>query len=861
MSGPPFQRLEELFHRALALPESERAVFLDRECAGEAILRAALEDLLRHDAPSETDRLMVSPIKRTTTPIIQAGSTTEKGLGDASLEAPVDPSGIPGYQILGELGRGGMGVVFKARQISLDRLVAIKMSLSVGAVTANQLARFRLEAESLARLQHPNIVQIYEIGEYRGVPYFVMEYVDGPSLAHVAAGLPQPIQASAHLVETLARAMAAVHVHGLIHRDLKPANVLLQMKDQAWEGASAKQKEQAPFAILDSGTFIPKITDFGIAKRLQGAGLTTLTGAVIGTPSYMAPEQARADQEALGPGVDIYALGTILYELLTGRPPFEGASAAETYVRILNEEPISPTQWRPGLPRDLATICLKCLEKDARKRYTTAGELGDDLRRFQSGEPIKARPVGFIGSAWRWCRRQPIAATALAVAGTLAVVLVVTVLVYNARLSKALAESRRLAEERRQQILSLDITIGDRELENGDAFTALLWLSQALRLDEPESEDARVHRQRVISLLSRLPRLAQLETCPGRVVAAHCTSKGCWLAVQAPDHRVIIWDVMADRPVGDPIPHNKEVQAAAFAGSDVERLVIAIDDEGIHICEPRTGKSTPMELGTNSPLKRLVSHADGRLLLMQHADFSLHLRDMHSGKPVAMPDSLSRPQQFSLVSDDGRWALAVDKDGHGRLWNVTSAAPIAIPMKLQDTLVGGALSSDGRLAALLTSDNSLRILETRTGRLSLPSIPRDTTGRFMKFNPDGHFLLAAGAVDRLFVWNTEKGEPAIPPLHHRGTIEQAVFSEDGRKILVVDGTHCVRLWEIPSARRLDQELAQMRASDLVNLAELVCSAAVDDHATLAALDNDSLLRHWRLARLTTDRNVGATNKP
>jgi WD40 repeat protein len=289
-----------------------------------------------------------------------------------------------------------MGVVYQARQVQLNRLVALKMILAGGHASAADLARFRTEAEAIARLQHPNIVQVFEVGEHEGKPYFSLEFCAGGSLAGKLDGTPLPPMEAARLVETLARAMEATHQKGIIHRDLKPANVLL----------------------LEDGT--PKITDFGLAKKLNEAGQTA-SGAVLGTPSYMAPEQAGGKGKAVGAAADVYALGAILYELLTGRPPFRAPSALDTLLQVVTDDPVPPRQLQSKTPKDLETICLKCLQKEPLKRYGSALELAEDLRRSQVGVPIQARPVGPIERAVKWGRRKP-ALAALIVAGLLALV-------------------------------------------------------------------------------------------------------------------------------------------------------------------------------------------------------------------------------------------------------------------------------------------------------------------------------------------------------------------------------------------------------------------------------------------------------
>jgi serine/threonine protein kinase len=314
---------------------------------------------------------------------------------------------LPGYEVLDTLGRGGMAVVYKARQASLNRLVALKMILTGAHASPAELARFHSEAEAVASLQHPNIVQIYEVGEHDGCPFFSLEFMDGGSLDQRLAGTPQPPSAAARLVDTLAQAMHYAHQHGVVHRDLKPANILLTA----------------------DGT--PKISDFGLAKR-QATHATerTQTGIILGTPSYMAPEQAGGESNSVGPRADVYALGAVLYELLTGRPPFRGTSPLETMRQVRFDEPVPLTRLQPAVPRDLEIICLKCLRKEPDRRYPTALALADDLRRFLGNEPILARPTGFWERGVKWARRRPTAA-ALVLVSTFAAVLLIAGLFWH----------------------------------------------------------------------------------------------------------------------------------------------------------------------------------------------------------------------------------------------------------------------------------------------------------------------------------------------------------------------------------------------------------------------------------------------
>jgi tetratricopeptide (TPR) repeat protein len=445
MNGcPSAHQLKQLLDEELAEPEKDNVETHLESCAA---CQAFLERLA-NDTPLDGARPSIPPsaggadlpfldgLKRVP-PWARSQSSGGAEAADTPVPTPASVPTVPGYEVLRELGHGGMGIVYLARQVGLGRLVALKMLPAEAQANTGALARFRTEAEAVARLAHPNIVQIYEVGEAEGRPYLALEYVDGISLARKLGGTPLPTPQAAELVETLARAMQVAHQQRIVHRDLKPANVLL------------------------TADGVPKVTDFGLAKLLDGAVAQTQSGGVLGTPPYMAPEQAASKSKAIGTATDVYALGAILYETLTGRPPFQAETPLETLQQVVADEPLPPSRLRLKLPRDLETICLKCLQKEPARRYASAAALADDLQRFLTGEPIRARPVGGAERLWRWCRRNRAVASLL----TAVVLLLVSIAAVSSFAAVNREQARRDIAKQKEIAEANERAANEREAE------------------------------------------------------------------------------------------------------------------------------------------------------------------------------------------------------------------------------------------------------------------------------------------------------------------------------------------------------------------------------------------------------------
>ncbi len=451
---------------------------------------------------------------------------------------------VLGFEVLGELGRGGMGIVYKARQKKLNRIVAIKMLLGGSNVLEAIITRFRQEAKAVASLQHPNIVQVYEVGESEGRPYMVMEYCAAGSLETKIRENTLSPQEAAQLVETLARAMQVAHHLQIIHRDLKPANVLLHP-------VSAKELPKLgnhpSIVTLHQVHYIPKISDFGLAKQLGTHHGHTHTGAIMGTPSYMAPEQAMGVKQAMSPLADVYSLGAILYELLTGRPPFQAETPMDTLFQVLQQDPVPPKRLQPSIPPDLETICLKCLRKRPEQRYASVEELADDLHRWRMGEPIRARPISRWERSMKWAKRHPWRAAAVLLGILAPVGLLIEGFLYSRQVRAERANTLRaieLAQLEHQKDVAEKIGYQMRWLrllseqcrqavQVGEPYRALLLWTDALRQLQVDGDAERDHglRQQLGELSQTFPRLQHLLAHDSPAFALHFSLDGSSLVI------------------------------------------------------------------------------------------------------------------------------------------------------------------------------------------------------------------------------------------------------------------------------------------------------------------------------------------
>jgi eukaryotic-like serine/threonine-protein kinase len=723
---------------------------------------------------------------------------------------------IPGYEIRKELGRGGMGVVYKARHIKLNRLVALKMILADGFAPAPHLARFLVEGEMIARLQHPHIVQIYQVGQHRGRPFFELEYVAGGTLAGLLKNGSLPLAASLRLVQQLANAVQYAHSQGIVHRDLKPANVLLQ-------------KDESP-----SSSFVPKITDFGLAKQVQLRSDLTSTGMVLGTPSYMAPEQAEASRN-VGPAADIHALGAILYELLTGRPPFKADSPMATVVQVLNDEPTPPRRLRPQIAVDLETICLKCLQKDPQQRYRSAAELEDDLGRFQRGEPIRARAVGWWESTRKWARRRPALASLLA---TIAV-LVVTSFAVITWLWKQ-AEYKTIAEENaksnaqqhalreqlaRQELQRLTVGVvvdqGQRLAAAGDVDQGLLFMARALEL-AADAENADLDRVARINLASWQQQLVRLR--------GQFKHRGwVWSAAFSPDSKTVVtagadkvarrWSLTSGKEIEPPLPHAYPVWSAAFSPDG--RFVLT----GAGGMDGTGGEAKLWDAATGAPIHHssmvhktrvntVAFHPDGNVFLTVALDGAQiwNTATCQAIGPVLEHKGLST----GCLSPTGRWVATTGSDGVARMWETSSGRRVT-ELRHGASVEAVAFSPDESIVVTGDRVGAARLWNTDTWQFRKVAMLHRGPVRCVAFSPDGK-LIASGAaaleVQPRFtggetrLWDAATGELRFPPITCSGPVWSVAFNPNGRLLLTGSQDGGARLYWTASGRQVGRTLAQ-----------------------------------------------------
>ncbi len=727
----------------------------------------------------------------------------------------IDTATVPGYKVLGLLGRGAMGVVYKARQIKLNRIVALKMILAGGHAGEDDLIRFHTEAESIARLQHPNIVQIHEVGEHGGLPYFSLEFCPGGSLDQKLNGTPLPPMEAAAVVEQLARGMEAAHRKGVVHRDLKPANVLL----------------------AEDGT--PKITDFGLAKKLDETGQTQM-GVIMGTPSYMAPEQAGGRSKESTEASDTYALGAILYECLTGRPPFKAATPLDTILQVVSDEPAPPRQLNPLVPADVQTICLKCLRKEPARRYATAKDLADDLRRFQRREPITARPVGWLERGWRWCRRNTIVASLVATAGALGILVIVATSVGYWQTAQALIEvdqARETAQTARaKESAERELATRQRDAARRNLYLAHIHLAQQAwethdirRLAEllegqvPQEGEADFRGWEWYYLRDQTRGLLSLRGSKALVTSIAWSPDGTRLA-SAGEHasqsgELRVWDLGTGRELftlDADLPYpvhtvswSPDGKRLAWGGGRSGGFRNTIPGE-IHIWNLQRGEKILDFRGQMGPVHSVAWSPDGRRLATVGGAFGppgqAKVWDTVSAKELLSLEGHKRQVNMVSWSLDGLKLATASTDGTIKIWEGKSGKEVRTLRGHRLAVYSALWSPDGRRLASTSADQTAKIWDASTGQevLTLPAA-RDVS---LSWHPDGGHVSLNYPDGTVKIWQLTP-QKELETLHsHVLTISASAWSPDTQRLALASRDQTILIWDkrpIPEALVLHGE--------------------------------------------------------
>jgi WD40 repeat protein len=712
------------------------------------------------------------------------------------------------YEIIREIARGGMGVVFEARQVSLNRKVALKMILAGQLANETDVKRFYTEAEAAANLDHPGIVPIFEIGQHEGQHYFSMGFVEGQSLAHRLAEGPLPTREAAELTRRVAEAVEYAHQRGVIHRDLKPANVLLDREGR------------------------PRVTDFGLAKKVQTDSGLTGSGQIMGTPSYMPPEQTGGKRGEVGPAADVYALGATLYALVTGRPPFQAATAMDTVIQVISEQPVPPRRLDPTIPRDLETVCLKCLEKAPGDRYPSAAALADELGRFLDYRPILARPIGGPERFWRWCRRRPVVAGL----GAAVAALVLFMAVAGPLIAVSQSRLRKQSEDRENEaITAMGAAVAARQAEQDRRREA----EQSQR----DAKLARAGEEQQTELASRRHYDAQISQLQRYWDEYNGTLLKRGLDEQLPgtqsgvDFRGFEWFYWQRRMASAHIalPQGQAVWSVAFS-PDGTRVAAADSSGKLKVWDVAQRRTTSSLNAHTGEIRGVAFSPDGRHLATAGVDRSVKLWEVVSGRCVHTLVGHTNVVYGVAFSPDSKRLASAGGDSTVKVWDVGSGQELRTLTGHRNGVLSVVFSRDGRRLASGSWDKTLRLWDAETWQKLRTIDSPNNMIHCVVFSPDGRRLASSGMAEKVTVWDAATGRDLVTLTGHAGAVWSVTFRPDGRRLASCGMDQTVREWDAATG----QEVRRLKGHT-----DGLWSVAYDNAGRrLASAGMDGAVRLW-----------------
>jgi WD40 repeat protein/serine/threonine protein kinase len=746
------------------------------------------------------------------------------------------------YQLLERVGKGGMGIVYRAWQRTANRIVALKVIRPdrledlLPEHRDEWLGRFRREGQIAARVQHDHVVPVYEVGEIEGKCFHSMRFIEGQSLSEIVRQEPVPSRRAAAFLEPIARAVHAMHCLGIVHRDLKPRNILLDKQDR------------------------PYVSDFGLARWSESYRDLTHSGSWVGTPSYMSPEQAQ-NPTGVGPAGDVYSLGATLYDMLTSRPPFKAADPVITLHQVIEQDPVPPRKLNPAIDRDLELICLKCLRKEPERRYASAEQLADELRRYLNGEPLlNTKAVSAREHVWRWCRRQPALAAASAVAAALFLAVIGLSIGFGVHSSSAAVSIRQKQEQTAKALAKNELLKATLELERGlslceqgDAGRGLLWLARSLTsvpadADGLQEEAADLQRTIRLNLGAWRRHICSLKAAPvihqGPVNVVAFSPDGNRFLTGSWDGTVRILDAVSGKELTQFKPPHFEARSWGITGaawSPDGKTILTVDAQGnVKLCEAGTGRLIfQLKTLAQTTVMAVAIAPDGKTLLTGSDDRSARTWDATTGAEIRQFNGHRKAVTCVAFSPDGKTILTGSEDNTARLWNADTSELLHELNGHEAEVRAVAFCPDGRFVATASKDNTARLWDTVTGTaFNFPLVHQG--GLFsVTFNHDGKFVLT-GSEDRIArVWHTATCK-VIQSISHPSAVKAAVFSPDGNVIVTGSADNKARLWQANTDKVLGEPLEHP---------SWVWSVLVSpDGRELLTGGNDGSPRLWSVAR-------------